>query len=348
MRGGVSDFTQKLFERLSRNHSVLLMVWHRIGLFTLIRSLRQHRIRVIGFQFTPWMYGFAGLTAVMLCLILKLLRLKVILHVHESYEAWRFDRIRSLIRAAIHRFVSCVCFLVCDRVFFSGQVSLAAHVRKFPFLRTKSIHCPTPSNIDAAQASDLEQRKFLEQCGLLKFSFRFLVFGLPYNLKGRVRFIEAAAEALSHDSEIGIALVGVERSDFPELFDCHPNLIPLGYRPEREVSILLQSCQLMLAPFEAGVSTKHGSVMAAFLHCLPVLTTFGPDTEPEFKDCDLVEGTSYLESAYCEKAQALILNAERRRQIASHAHRFYLSHDSMDCAASLYEKEFASFEKVMR
>ena len=53
-----------------------------------------------------------------------------------------------------------------------------------------------------------------------------------------------------------------------------------GGQSSRSVSIALAACDLMIQPYEDGVSSRRTGVMAALIHKRPVITTTGESTEP--------------------------------------------------------------------
>ena len=187
--------------------------------------------------------------------------------------------------------------------------------------------------------------QFLDRHKLTRFEFRFIVFGLPSNLKYRINLIEAVVKTFCGRTDVCFLFIGSARQDFPQLFNEFSNLIPLGQLPERDVSVLLTLGHLMLAPFPDGISTKHGTVMAAFLHHLPVLTTFGPTGDEEFLKEDIVEATSYSAELYCSAAQRLVNDTEHRKRLAEKAYFIYGSRYSFDRASNIYEKVLLSLNQ---
>jgi glycosyltransferase involved in cell wall biosynthesis len=73
-----------------------------------------------------------------------------------------------------------------------------------------------------------------------------------------------------------------------ELEAAHPSLkgrvfAPGGLDPE-PLSIHLQACDLMIQPYEEGISTRRSSVMACLLHGRAIVSNQGPVTEPNLWD----------------------------------------------------------------
>jgi glycosyltransferase involved in cell wall biosynthesis len=63
----------------------------------------------------------------------------------------------------------------------------------------------------------------------------------------------------------------------PEL---HTRVHATGALAPADVSRYLSACDVMLQPYDDGVSTRRGSMMAALAHRRPVVTTAGASTEP--------------------------------------------------------------------
>jgi Glycosyl transferases group 1 len=62
-----------------------------------------------------------------------------------------------------------------------------------------------------------------------------------------------------------------------------------GLLPARELSQHLQACDLLLQPYADGISGRRTTTISALEHAVPVVTTFGPLSEPFWRETSAVE-----------------------------------------------------------
>jgi len=93
-----------------------------------------------------------------------------------------------------------------------------------------------------------------------------------------------------------------------------PRLWATGPLTARDVSLHLLACDLMLQPFEDGVTTRRTSVMAALAHGVPTVTTSGRLTEPLWRASGAVELAPAGDPAALATVAADLLAEPRRRE----------------------------------
>jgi glycosyltransferase involved in cell wall biosynthesis len=364
--GGVSDFTKKLFERISAQSEAYLYVFGKVravsgfeavpgriffvrngfwGWLKIALSLRRHNIKKIAIQYTPRMYLLSGLGIVVVCLGLKCFGTGILIHGHEPYDPWNKKKVRYLFRSAIHRFIWRLLMCLCDVALVSTETETAINQKKFKFKKNHIVYCPTPSNIDFFESSPNERKALLDQFGLSGFSKRLVVFGLPQNLKHQTRLIESTVALFENRSEVGFLFIGTSKGDFPELFERFRNVRALGWLEERQVSLLLQSSHLMLAPFVWGISSKHATVAAAFLHLLPVVSTLGDETDAVFRNENLAALTSFSETEFSKRVLELFEDEKQKKDLAERAYDYYVSRLSFERTLDCYEKYFLNLRE---
>ena len=79
-----------------------------------------------------------------------------------------------------------------------------------------------------------------------------------------------------------------------------------GWVDEGEVSDLLSAADAVVLPFTAGVTTKSGSLLAAFEHGAPVLATVADE-----RDADLVDGRTVVDVAARRDPEAIAVAVRR-------------------------------------
>jgi len=115
----------------------------------------------------------------------------------------------------------------------------------------------------------------------------------------------------------------------PEL---HTRVHATGALAPAGVSRYLSACDVMLQPYDDGVSTRRGSMMAALAHRRPVVTTAGASTEPLWSQSGAVALVNIGEVTAMGAALAHLMDdaGERTRLRAAagalYAERFDLAH----------------------
>jgi glycosyltransferase involved in cell wall biosynthesis len=91
-----------------------------------------------------------------------------------------------------------------------------------------------------------------------------------------------------------------------------------------EISILLQSCDLLLQPFPEGITTRRTSAMAGLAHGIPVVSNAGPMTESFWADSGAIgiaPGGEPADLLAC--AEAILEDPVARGRLTQRAREFY-------------------------
>ena len=93
-----------------------------------------------------------------------------------------------------------------------------------------------------------------------------------------------------------------------------------------ELSKHISACDVMLQPYQDGVSTRRTSVMAALAHGSPVVTTAGPATETLWSESGIVSLHNSADTGVLvEATNELIRNVVERNRIGEAGKTFYQS-----------------------
>ncbi|TWT34630.1 glycosyltransferase family protein [Blastopirellula retiformator] len=101
-------------------------------------------------------------------------------------------------------------------------------------------------------------------------------------------------------------------------------IVGLGELPEREISLWLQACDVMVLPYPDGVTTRRGTTMASLQHGCCVITNDGPLTEGFWREQDalvLVEKPDSVQ--YVNTLRTLLSDTDSRARLCKQARRFY-------------------------
>jgi glycosyltransferase involved in cell wall biosynthesis len=132
--------------------------------------------------------------------------------------------------------------------------------------------------------------------------------------------------ARNHDRVVMLSL-GAGGRKLPGL-DRRVVVVRPGRLPATDVARLLSAGDLFLAPFDDGVSTRRGSVMAAMQHGLAIIGTHGELTDSILSESGALELVPRGDlNGFAQAAVALATDTGRRERLGA-------------CAASLYRREF--------
>jgi glycosyltransferase involved in cell wall biosynthesis len=253
-------------------------------------------------QYTPHLFAPAsrGVNPFVPLWILRLkkARLQVVVIAHElNYPAELTLRGVLLGIPQLLQFLAIAA--LADRVFFTYEAAMKKTSRRLPW-RKKAFDCLSVGSNIELQSQNMPQENSM---GDAEPRTRILLhFGgmHPTHLFGHML---SALEICQRKCEFPMTLVciGVSHDQVirkaQELgySKLQSAIQGLGYLSASEVSLWLQRCDLVLAPFMDGVSTRRGSFMAAISHGCPVITTRGwatSDQIPWEKFCLLAPADS--------------------------------------------------------
>ena len=98
-------------------------------------------------------------------------------------------------------------------------------------------------------------------------------------------FLAAAIDALLQEiGQVQVVCIGRGSRDFvASRFPYEPRVQGTGEIPEAEIAPHLSACDLLIAPFGEGVTTRRTSLIAALALGRPVVATDGRHTEPQWR-----------------------------------------------------------------
>ena len=110
---------------------------------------------------------------------------------------------------------------------------------------------------------------------------------------------------------------------------------PLGFLDADQVSGALQAIDLLLLPFEDGVSERRTTITAGLAHGTPILTTRGHGTGSTLRSADFLRSTPAGDpTAFRDEAARLLAEPDRLRELSTKARQAYAEAYSWDVVAS--------------
>lgn len=270
-------------------------------------------------QWVPHGYGYQSMN-LPFCLWLwqraKLRQDHIEVMVHEPFLAFGEGSWKHRLVAAVHRIMIVTLLMAARRVWVSIPL-WETLLRPFAFGRDNFFSwLPVPSNIpvidDAAGSTALRSRYGPREEVILGH------FGAydPYMTE---LMSELVPSLLNQQDKLSVLLLGKGGVELRKLLiNQHPALDQrvhaTGALSSEELSQHLSACDVMVQPYQDGVSGRRGSVMAALAHGVPVVTTIGKATEgcwAESRGVELAGKTT----AMAEAIQSLSADSAERRRL---------------------------------
>ncbi len=324
-----------------RVHRVV-KTWGVRGLPDLLRAVRSLRADVLVVQYAPHAFDPRGITLgvnLLPALIRVGTRIRVIVNFHEVYTS--FDRsLRHCLGSLWQRAMG---FLIAT----PSHVLTAVSTEWPRLLRCVGVRKPTHvipvgSNIPRADVGAGELRAIRNKLGVGPDTLLIGCFGSAGVHRDAGLLLATVRRAHPKHSLklvwLGESGLCVERrTESRRVTQTHTDggdVIWTGPLPHPEISRTMSACDLFVLPFTDGISTKRGTLAAALLHGLPVLTTRGKRLDDVF-----VHGENiYLaplgdEQAFGERLLELARRSELRTRLAKGGRVLHDAHFRWDLIA---------------
>jgi glycosyltransferase involved in cell wall biosynthesis len=274
--------------------------WDVRGVARAARVVRRMDLDVVHVQFAPSVFGFSRAVGLLPLLLPR--RAPVFVTLHE-YGVWSGRgpgrRARSALWSAAEQRG------VADRetllLVLRARCLLVPSVEHLDVLRTRfgqrtptAFEVPIGLNVDVTPADRARIRaEVRRELGVASDTPVVVFFGFLHPEKSLDRLIEAVAAPPIRQAGTQLLLIGGEvshsvssaaasklRRELEQVAAAsgvRDQVHFTGYLPDAEVSRLLQSADAAAFPFNAGVTRKSSSLLAALAAGLPVVATAAPD-----------------------------------------------------------------------
>ncbi|HEX5415640.1 MAG TPA: glycosyltransferase family 4 protein [Chloroflexota bacterium] len=172
---------------------------------------------------------------------------------------------------------------------FARVASCRSPKKTRPLLGSRPlVAIPIGSNI-RSEPADFDRARWRESLGAAPDEVVIGFFGFLVPDKGLETLIEAFSALLAERRPVRLAMIGASTGDTDVSGDAYAASIRrglaepavtrqvswTGFAPEPAIAAYLRACDLVCLPFRDGASLRHGTLAAAIVQGLPIVTTRG-------------------------------------------------------------------------
>lgn len=337
--------------RQNKSYKVLPKIkkWNITALPNILSEIKNIKPDFVCLQYTPYVFNRIGIPfwVVFLALLIRVNKIRLIVTFHEVAIRANFNP-RNIIISILQCFIGYLLALL------SFKIILTAKYRSkyFLLLEKKIIQIPVGSNIIPFKISDEEKSNLRNTLGVDKkivlSSFGTLAPYRKHNLI--LRAIKNISEKYNFNN-FYILFIGSQNKKFKSLIEkeaARLNLSPYisftEYLSDKDVFKYLSISDiffLLNTDSTPGITTKSGSIAAAYAAGLPIISTKGPD-EAFFNDG---ENVFFAKSQSIDDLEItlwqLINDDELRRKLSFGAVQAYKKELSWQVIGSKYKETFS-------
>jgi len=332
IKDGVGDSVAKLHRLLrlfSKNDSFVLTSrivpdnehifnlinnWNLVEIVKSLLFLKKNKIDVIIFQY-PTTFYYRKLFVTLIPLFIKILKMKVVLYLHEYSNYSVVGRLRIL-----------PMILFSDFIVTSDAVNFKKIVHYRGYNKTRII--PGGSNFSDEVfklTSKTKQNRYIKR--------KILFFGFIRYGKGLENLVSIFCNGSNISDNFDLIIVGDVAENVDAMskkllnkIESSESIRYLGYLNENDLKSLSESIDIVFLPFSDGLSERRGSFMTAMGLGLPVVTT-KPEIQinnlENFKNVIFISSSSYLEIEHI-LLKLLKVKSEKLQEVGKNAYDWYM------------------------
>jgi glycosyltransferase involved in cell wall biosynthesis len=314
----------------------IVNTWGISGLPEVVRAIKAFQCDVLAIQYTPHAFDRRGITLgvnVLPTLVRLATHIRILVNFHELFIPLGKSPKHWLL-GAWQRLMAFVIAVPCH-VLTAIDGEWPKLLRKVGVWKSVEV-IPVGSNIPRLEL-DAETRSVVR--GQLGADARTLLIGC-FGAAGAhrdARMLLSAFRKLEEERPARLVWVGNAGSREPvdnATLRGTSDVVWTGALPHPEVSQIMSACDVFVLPFKGGVSTKRGSLAAALLHELPVLTTRRGSLDAMFAHRDNIYLVPLGDSdALADGLLELGRDSELRRRLARGARALHEARFAWDVLA---------------
>jgi glycosyltransferase involved in cell wall biosynthesis len=350
-RNGVGDYAYHLGRQLARlGHSVTIVTasgqrpdeaehgrfrvvpviprWNLAGMRVLLRVVRDLRPDVVNVQWVPYLWARRGINFALPFAVLRLKRagFTTITTAHEAYVP--FDTWSRLVTGPVQRLQFLLLAAGSTRILMTAGGWRRLVLRYLPW-RSRDVSCVSVGSniVPGAGASPLDRAAVRTRLGFRPDEIVIAVFS-PFSAGKMLHLVSRTWSILrGRHPRLRFVVIGCTADELQRgagQVRWEPPVQCTGFLPPAGVSDWLWATDLLLAPFDDGMSTRRTSAIAALAHHVPVVSTRGFMT-----DAHVFEGGPVVlvdvddEQGFVDAAEWLISEDAVRSALRESSARFF-------------------------
>ncbi len=258
--------------------------WDLRSVYALVRKLRREEFDVVNMQYTPELFGRLPWIKWLPAAMAVRRGPPVIVTVHTLVGGYLSAKVLAPLLVGASRRI------ICPNEEVSGLIS-----RYLPFARNRIREIPIGSNIPGPSADPEGTRRSVRaEFGLGADSVILSHFGFAYAGKGIETLLAAAERLHAAGIKFMLLMVGGAWPGADAYYQglqarCRgtglaKNVVWLGHCDRARVAGLLEASDIYVVPYEDGISTRRGTLLAGLVHNLPVVSTYPSRPSGRFRD----------------------------------------------------------------
>jgi len=324
--------------------------WDFCGSRKLARDLTRGGYHSILVHYSPFLYARRGIDPWMALFLGSILsaarprsrpRPRLIVMFHEIFEPLHLGP-RSFLRGSFQLVIAlAIGFLASDLVVASQE--RRTFLSRLLFWKRSRIHfIPVGSNIPVV--AELEDRNsWRRKQGIEEDASVVAVFGLAHPSKNLQTMVDVLARLSRLKKSISLVAIGSVGAVIRNGIDRMSGLkfVDLGFLDAESVSRALAAADVVCLPYVDGVSTRRTTFMACLAHGIPVVTTFGYNTEEALRTSGACEGVDPEDvDGMVEALTRILEDPQQARDLGQRGARLYAERFS-------WEKIGAEFQQLL-
>lgn len=317
VQDGLGHYTTYLHEYLHKYHDSFVLTssanasqiadvypvvekWNIIYLLKTARLIREINPDIILVQYLPFLYqprGGINFSISFFILYLKFIqKRKIHLMFHEIYYPWQWS-IKAIIMHIAHLLMGKIAILGTDKIFASTEENARIIMNKLGLPKDKQVHVQKiSSNITMMKFSAEEIKRRRESFAIAENQKLIGFFGSLHPSKKQLMVIKELIKIHRlYNFNFKLLYVGVTIEEILSQLSTDEKdyalkmIIATGFSHNADVSLYFQMMDGFIGYFVDGITSRRGSVLAAFQHGVPVLSTINANSDKLFCDVQFIK-----------------------------------------------------------
>lgn len=320
----------------------IIRQWNLRSVMTLVDQIKTGGYHCVHIQYAPNFYGPMSFAVNLVPWLLAGSGCRTIVTFHEIY-APRLKGFKNRLLALYDHIRDTVLLAGSSAAILTVPNRLDRLGKWFPWLRSRLRAIPVGTGVQVTPMTADKRNTERARFGLDPDDFLIGSFGSMHVDRHYDTLFRVLRSMIERYSQLRIVLIGAYQTDhayyrFLKKWIADLNLeayiIWTGYGTEEEISRWLAMLDLYVMTDVRGASGRKSSLITAIAHGLPVISTRGKDTPPEFVDN---ENTVLIdvddEAALSHHIECLLHESGKRDRLREGAHRLFASCYAWDSIA---------------